>query len=204
MFRRDKPPDLVAVGSVVFGLPLIGAACLAVAGVVGLALGKLLSGVLLPDAVVAVVVPVALLTAYLLWFAGVRVLVFVLVCRETRQDLEERRRFDSRTALSDDEFGRLFQGAVVSVAAAVRAELGRFIGREEVVSRLSPADPVLDGCVLVGVQRDSLEWAEFVFGLEKRFGARIWRRLPFPGTVADLVGHARGPRQAGPNRTPQM
>jgi hypothetical protein len=77
MFRRDKPPDLVAVGSVVFGLPLIGAACLAVAVVVGLALGKLLSGVLLPDAVVAVVVPVALLTAYLLWFAGARVLVFV-------------------------------------------------------------------------------------------------------------------------------
>ena len=174
-------------GPIVAGLLLLGVPCYAVAHLAGMALGETLRGVLSPGPIAGLVVLFVFLLWGLLWYAGARVFALTLLRREARQKVVEQRRFESRVALSDEEFGRLFQGMPMSVAASIRAELGRFIGRAEVVSRLLPTDSVLDICVLAGVQRDSLDWVEFVMGLEQRFEARIWERIPFPETIADLV-----------------
>jgi hypothetical protein len=104
-----------------------------------------------------------------------------------RLEAARRRRFESRATLTDDEFGRLFADGLAPIAVEVRAELGRFVGRTEVVQKLLPADPVRLTCDCVGVCRDDIDWAEFLFGMEDRFGVQLRNELGQEATVVQLV-----------------
>lgn len=138
------------------------------------------------------VVALGLLT-FLLWapfsFAVGRALSSVHRHREAAR----RRRFESRCALSEAEFGRLFPGAAVAIAIGVRAEVERFVGRAGVARRLLPADPVRTTCRLADFDPDDLDWAEFLRSLEARFGARLPDEAYCDATVAQLIGWCAGP-----------
>jgi hypothetical protein len=140
------------------------------------------------------VVGLVLLT-FLLWapfsFAMGRLLASVHRHREAAR----RRRFESRPALTDEEFTRLFPEAEAPIATGVRAELERFIGRAEVARRLFPADAVRATCGLGGFDPDDLDWAQFLLGLETRFVVQIPGEADRDATVAQLIGWCTWPRR---------
>jgi hypothetical protein len=196
MLSPDDPHDRVEIGWVAVGLPILGLVCLAGAVLAGWPLALALKGFLPPEGVLGVVVPGVLLGGGLLWYAGARAMGAMLDRRAEGRRLARLHELEGRPALTGEQFTGLFEAQFAAAAACIRAEFGRFIGREDVAGRLLPADSVVDVCALAGVPRDEIDWAEFVFGLEQRFGVALWQHLPVPGTIADLVeawASGRGP-----------
>ncbi|HEY8503616.1 MAG TPA: hypothetical protein VIL46_03485, partial [Gemmataceae bacterium] len=74
----------------------------------------------------------------------------------------------------------------------------RFIGRADVTGRLPPPDPVRAACAMAGIYPDDLDWAEFLFGLEARFGVRFPDGAGRDATVAELVAWCGAEAPDGP------
>jgi hypothetical protein len=182
--RFDRRGCLLTLGA---GL-LVAVVALAAALLLGFALGSALLDVMPAELLIALVV----LVTFLLWgvfsFVGASVLAAVLARREAAL----RQRFERRTALADNEFTRLMPESEAAVAAAVRAELGRFVGHTEVTGRLLPADPVRATCRLAGFDPDDLDWAEFLLALEARFGVLIPDEADREATIGQLIGWCAG------------
>src|SRR5262249_54400295 len=131
-------------------------------------------------------------------FAAATALTLVL----GRREAERRRRFEGRAGLTDEAFGRLFPEAWAPTAGGVRGELGRVPRRAAGPGRVVPPDPGRAPRELFGLSRDDLDWAEFLFGLEARFGGRLPPEADREATVAELVvgcaGGAGGQAQTAP------
>jgi hypothetical protein len=131
------------------------------------------------------------LVTFLLWGVFSFVGASALAAVQARREAALRQQFERRTALADNEFTRLLPESEAAVAAAVRAELGRFVGTE-VIGKLLPADPVRATCRLAGFDPDDLDWAEFLLALEARFGVRIPHEADSEATVGQLIGWCAG------------
>jgi hypothetical protein len=152
------------------------------------ALASVLRGLLPQDVLLFVLVLVGILLWCLFSLGAAKVLFSV----RRRREAARRRRFEERPELTDEEFSRLFPSGLAPITAAVRAELERFTGRAEVARRLLQADPLRATCDLVGVCPDDLDWAEFLRGLEARFGIRLPDEAYREATVAELVTGCAG------------
>jgi hypothetical protein len=181
----DRRGCLLALGACVF----VAGVAYALALLACLALGSVLRGLLPPDALVAALTCVGVP----LWGAFALAAARVLFVVRRRREAARRRQLEGREALTGEEFGRLFPGVAATVAAVVRKELERFVGRAEVVRRLLPSDPVRGTCERVDFCPDDLDWAEFLLGLEARFGGRLPDEAFREATVAELVTGCAGP-----------
>jgi hypothetical protein len=93
--------------------------------------------------------------------------------------------FVERQPLTDEVFGNLCARPIVAIV--IRDELRLFIANPGIAERLLPTDPIRATCALMDVYYDDLDWAEFLFSLERRFGIRIPLEEEDDITVAKLI-----------------
>jgi hypothetical protein len=144
---------------------------------------SILRSILPQDKLILVVVPVGIA----LWCLFALGMVMILSSVRHRTEAARRRRFEGRPQLTDEEFSCLFPPTMAPIPADVRAELDRFLGRAEVVNRLLPEDQIRATCALNDLCPDDLDWAEFLCGLEARFGVILPGGAFREATVAELV-----------------
>jgi hypothetical protein len=96
----------------------------------------------------------------------------IFVLPQIIRNAVRRRAFLRRASLTEEAFASLCVRPLVGVA--IRDEIRRFIGRDDIADRLLPSDPIGATCELFGFFRDDgFAWLEWASNLEQRFGIRI-------------------------------